>query len=191
MLNRLLERLRSTDDLFALLLYVIAACYPKMQLRMKNPAVSVPNRTALKGIPLDALEFSEQSHEYKNDERANDFLFLSEILKIENFKMPNLIREADYAKTQGDSYHLDFYTKDTWMEFHRLICHLLDQFWDGLEGLNNLRATADINKIIRLLVGIANIGSALRAMVRGGAIKKHLKFVANFLPDRPTEAGGR
>jgi hypothetical protein len=186
MLNRLLEQLRSPGDLFTLLLYVISACYPKMQLRMKNLAVSVPNRNALKGIPLDTLQFSEQSHEYTKDERANDFLFLSEIFKIENFKMPNLIREADYAKAQGDSYHLDFYTKDTWMEFHRLLCHLLDQFWDGLEDLNNSRGTTDINKIIHLLVGVANIGSALRAMVRSGAIKKHLKFVTIFLPDRPT-----
>ena len=187
MLYRLLEGLRSTDDLFVFLLYVIAACYPKMQLRMKNLAVSVPNRTALKEMPVYALQFSEQSHPYKDDERANDFLFLSEILKIGDFenKMPNLIREAKNAKTLRYSYHLDFYTNDTWIEFHLILCNLLEQFWDSLEGLNNLRST-DINEIIRSLVAISNIGSALRAMVRGGAIKKHLKLIANFFPDRPT-----
>jgi hypothetical protein len=129
-----------------------------------------------------------------DSETSNDQVFLSKLLPdIEPLlvnKIPNLMMEGRHPH--------NLYTKETCTEFHLLLCELLEKF---AEYLNDIQALQTQTSIVTVLVLdklnlILRVGTTLRLMVRGAAIKKHLKVIENFLPDRldlvkQKEGGGR
>jgi hypothetical protein len=185
MMNRFLEQ--SQTDITSLQLYVVATCYRKILLRM-NHHVSESFQTALKTLP-QTLEFSMPSHNSRPSEmmRDREFLstFLPNVIPYLTTKIPTLMQEIDHAKTLHDDYQLNFNTKEICLEFHSVLCELLEHFHKALNDLNNLRMTSvDVVEIDKQLMLISQIGITLNSMAKGAAIKKHLQVIADFLPDR-------
>lgn len=111
-------------------------------------------------------------------------------------KIPNLIQTTkDMEKTPGAS---EIYNKDTYMEFHRLLCHMLHRFHFSLitlQGLykpdsklpdsklpdSKLVDSENLKNINDALNAIMVWGRYLRTMVRSAAIEKYLKTIAHLL----------
>jgi hypothetical protein len=78
------------------------------------------------------------------------------------------------------------------MEFNALLCELLKILSDALVGLREHQKKAkgelsvkDVDSLRQQLFFIASIGTVLRLMVKGAAMKKHLHAIAIFLPSQP------
>ena len=79
----------------------------------------------------------------------------------------------------------DFYNEETYMDFHRLLCGLLDLFYKNLvvlEDIQNGKCKPEV--LYDTLVLVTKLGNILMLMVKGAAIKKHLKLIADLLPNR-------
>ena len=132
----------------------------------------------------------------------NDLLFRNNIpilAKLPNIKIPNLEKMAQAAEKEN------LYNKDTCMEFHEILCELLDRFHQSLrklKGIEKLKVQkrnegqkrkgqkrkegtgfnqSDLVEIKEHVASVLAFGRALRAIVRGGAIKLHLTTIASFL----------
>jgi hypothetical protein len=164
--------------------YVIATCYLRM-LRRLNYHVSHSFRRALK--KSQTFTFSEQSYEPSASEAINDIGFLSELREIASLldnKTPKLL-----GLEKEDASNI--YTNNTSKEIHLLLCELLDKFSEYLAALEPIQKKPDSKgQILNQLDLISRVGTMLRFMVRGSAIKKHLKVIDNFLPDREDLAQG-
>src|SRR5205807_9717366 len=67
-----------------------------------------------------------------------------------------------------------------------LLCVLLEKLFKSLKDLKDLqnKSKCIAKDVVKQLDLIAWIGTTLRSMVRGAAIKKHLQVIDKFLPDR-------
>jgi len=176
MINKLLQR----ENARPFSLYVIAACYPKA-LRRLGYRNSQSYLTSLENLKKETVTFSEKSYNPQESEIECDSDFLSGLEVIEPFlgiKFPKLMDESK-------KHHHNFYTEETFNEFQTLLCALLEKFFESLKTLDGLRSEpVDVEKVVPQLDLIARVGTTLRSMVRGVAIKKHLQVIENFLPDR-------
>jgi hypothetical protein len=83
----------------------------------------------------------------------------------------------------------EVYNKDTYMEFHRLLCEMLQRFHSSLNSLKTLQKAmveSGQYKLDKIEAGLARVqimGRQLRAMIRGGAMVKHLKTIAPLLEE--------
>jgi len=157
--------------------YIIATCYLRM-IRRLNYNLSCSFRHALE--KLQTVEFSEQHYDSSASEKANDEAFLSELQKsaasLLRKKTPNLLDGRDPG---------NIYTVDTCTEFHLLLCELLQQFSEHLTALQPIqKRPTSREQIFGHLDLIIDVGTLLRLMVRGSAIKRHLQVIDKVLPDR-------
>ena len=169
-------------------LYVVAADFPKMLTRMLHP-VSTQYLACFQR--LKSTNFAPIDGASTQPDNGNDQLFLDDIpifSKVANTKIPNLEKLAQAAMGKK-SFNL--YNKDTCMEFHELLCELLERFHRSLDDLKNLRKLTsgrrkqmlepDLKAIMEQLHQVLALGRALRAIVRGSAIKMHLVTISPFL----------
>jgi hypothetical protein len=182
MINKLLGPERTGPRPF--LLYVIASCYLKMLTRMEYRTSEIIG-DALKKI--STFDFSEQTHEARSSEKDNDRNFLSTLLRYKpllDFQTdtPNLTHRAELETLPHEH---DFYTKETCFEFHRLLSELLGRLHKALKILDFSRGKVGLDEILVQLELIARLGYLVKLIVKGAAIKKHLKVIEKFLPDRP------
>ena len=111
---------------------------------------------------------------------SHDQLFLNAIPFLAEFattKIPNLQKMAQLAT---ENKPLNIYNKDTYMEFHKLLCELLKHFHGSLDELVNLE-TEDEMEIHNALTSIRITGDFLWTMVRTAVIEKHLKTINHLL----------
>jgi len=161
-------------------LYVVASCYEKMLTRM-DYRISLSIRMALKN--LLTFNYSEQLYNDRPSEIDADASFLSALLSYApslklKTNFPNLARKATTPHLA-----LPLYTRETCMEFHLLLSELLERFFNELLMLKKLRGhETDTKKILSTLMSIAIVGSLVRPMIKGTALKKHLKVIEDFLP---------
>lgn len=126
-----------------------------------------------------------------NDQHPDQlFLDIIPFLSVEEIEIPNLRQVAnDAAKTRTLT---EIYNKDTYMEFHRLLCFMLNRFYRSLTALQAYHSLSsksksgildsDTFKIINNLLNAVTVsGRCLRGIVRSAAIEKHLKTIACFL----------
>jgi hypothetical protein len=66
-----------------------------------------------------------------------------------------------------------------------LLSELLGRLREALKILDFSRGKVPVDEIMIQLVLIGQLGYLVRLMVKGSAIKKHLKVIESFLPDRP------
>ena len=92
-------------------------------------------------------------------------------------KIPNLEKVAQLALEKKP---FEVYNKDTYMEYHGLLCELLKCFRGSLTDLVGLKSQ-DVKQIRQALTDVRIFGDLLWTMVRGAAIEKHLQTVADFL----------
>jgi hypothetical protein len=173
-----------------LLLYVIAASYPKILRRIKHPTLSIPYITSLNQVKNFHFDESMRSVASK-EEIENDRLFLVKYLltAVEEswlgLSTPNLCQQAKLAK-QGDRFQL--YTKDTCLEFHLLLSVLLTKFRKSLDDLSKSRGSEDSEEptvgsedFKTHLLAVMLDGYALQRIARGSALPMHVKTITPML----------
>jgi hypothetical protein len=184
MLKLLLQQSRNCLEIFQL--YVVAADFKKMLARMNHP-VSTLYLTCFQQMKSGTFEHINVVPT-KHDE--NDQLFLDDIpilAKFANMKIPNLEKMAQAAKEMAP---FNFYNKDTYMEFHELLCELLERFHQSLKDLKDFQKSkvkkgkeagwigqSDQEEIVKQLQKVVALGRALRGIVRGRIIMVHLKTI--------------
>ena len=189
MLKSLLRQ--SELHLETLELYVVAADFRKMLSRMNHP-VSTHYLTFFQRVKSRTFGPIEEAPTKLYD--GNDQLFLDDIpilAKLANTKIPNLEAMAQVAM-KNEPFKL--YNKDTCMEFHELLCELLERFHESLKDLKGVEKLkvkkrkkaaqidqSDREEIMDRLERVLALGKAIRAIVRGSAIKAHLVTIAPFL----------
>ncbi len=175
LLRRLKDNQQSESDMKNLLLYVIATCHPKMYYRITN-GPSLLYFDCLVGL-IDA-SFNFVEHPEIPSTRSDGFLdaipFLAESATT---KIPNLQQTAQLAIEKKP---FDIYNKNTYMEFHALLCELLKRFRGSLSDLVNLK-TDDEVEIHDALTSVHIMGDFLWTMARSAAIEKHLKNINDLL----------
>ena len=80
----------------------------------------------------------------------------------------------------------EIYNENTYMEFHGLLCELLDRFRISLRKVEEVQVEmsahrCDSDKTMLVLKNAVILGTHLRAMVRSAAMEKHLKSIAHLL----------
>jgi hypothetical protein len=184
----------SRNDLEILQLYVVAADFKKMLARMKHP---VSTHYLACFHQLKSRNFAPNEEAATKHYDKNDQLFLDDIpilAKLADTKIPNLEKMAQAAKENLKEPFI-LYNKDTCMEFHGLLCELLERFHKSLIELKDIQKSVKKRKnseasqigesdrahIQGHLEKVLALGRALRAIVRGSAIIKHLATIAPFL----------
>ena len=187
----------SKDHLETLQLYVVAADFKKMLLRM-NHSVSTHYLDCFQRLNSRSFEYIQ---ELTQSYDANDDLFLDNIPILCEFadtEIPNLEKVAQaVAKKKAQAAvkePFNLYNKDTCVEFHKLLCELLDRFHRSLKDLKDLEKSkvkkrkeatgidqSDWEEITAQLNRVLALGRFLRTIVRGNAIKVHLATIAPFL----------
>lgn len=188
MLKSLLQQ--SRNDLDTLKLYVVAADFKKMLARMNHP-VSSRYLACFQRVKSMTFEPIKGALMTRKSYGGNDQLFLDHIpflAQVADTKIPNLEKTAQ-AAMKKEPFNL--YNEDTCMEFHELLCELLERFHQSLKKLKNVQklkvkerkegAHSDQAEIVKALNQVLALGVALRAMVRGGAIEVHLATITPFL----------
>ena len=122
MISKLLTVLRNQTELVVLLLcYITAACFRKM-LRRLDHEILEPFLSSLTKLTTFKLTERPQPASPAKLRRDKDFL-----LAIRSFRtdkpIPKIKTQAQAAST-GEAFEV--YTEDTCMEFHRLLCELLE-----------------------------------------------------------------
>ena len=191
----MLKTLIGRKDLKRLQLYIIAASFPKMLHRITNNRVSVKYFDCLQDMKLDTISFTEPpkvattgpDSEINPDKLFLDILpGLTKVTEITDIS--NLLSVRDKGTGKSLETPPEIYNKDTFMEFHNLLCQLLLQFRKSLEALQNIQKEKKLGKktwtlenTMGELRSVWSLGLSLRAMVTGAAIEKHLKTIAHLL----------
>ena len=93
-------------------------------------------------------------------------------------KIPNLSQHVVNAQL------INIYNKDTYMEFHLLLCELLSKFHKSLTQLKAIQQNSnhDLEEILKALRKVRIFGHYLMTMVASSAIQveKHLKSFCTF-----------
>jgi hypothetical protein len=185
MIKRILDP--SWNNLLTLKLYIIAASFPRMLKRMNRPA-SKCYYDRLVELKSKAFDFPDLPHTASTN--LNDKLFLGHLTPLSKiFQIPNLVTASKDMERP-----CEIYNKQTYMEFHILLCTLLDRFTQSLHKLEaywkQICKLSDSDKpvsdslvinIRRRLDSVLATGNFLRAMVSGAAMEKHLKTIAHLL----------
>ena len=176
---------RSATSLHELQFYVIAASYPKMLFRMSSRRFAKRYFDCFR--KLESVDFKFIEHPSTATTGSNgthpDQLLLEMIPLLPAEDIPNLRQIAkDVVKTPHEIYN-----KDTYMEFHRLLCRVLSRFHlslttlKGLQEQKKMQDSEGLQKINKVLNSAMVSGQCLRAMVRSNVIEKHLKTIAHLL----------
>jgi hypothetical protein len=184
MLKTLLGRSQqSKEGSTTLNLYIVAASFPKMKHRMNNRRLSKHYLSCLTEMKLKTSHFTEPPHvatatAEPDSENPDQTLldFLPGLCDLSN--IDNLLAARDN--------NTEIYNKETFLEFHNLLCKLLLSFNNSLANLENLFQTKEttpksVTDIRQRLRNVHFLGRSLRAMVTGAAIEKHLKVVTDLL----------
>ena len=185
LLGKLVGERESRDDLKTFESYVIAASFPKMLHRMNGGRISKRYFDCLKRLESTSFEFLEQPDIETTISTPSDQPFLNLIPTLDASTknlVPNLKTMAEKIATNTEKPD-KIYNKDTYMEFHILLCRLLIRFHTSLERLEAL-FSANSNNLMDIKLKLKTVsvfGRNFRAMVRGTTIDKHLKTIANLL----------
>lgn len=182
-LKILLEHsMKSRSDRDNFMLYIIAASFEKMRTRLtkRNSKLylsCLQNQTAFafKKLP------SEVPNE--GDRKVDKFVdAIPHLAQHINTKIPNLLHAANLPPP------IEIYNERTYMEFHRLLCELLNSFGLSLKKLKDALSFKNNNPkwdlkedIYDALSSVQVMGYYLWTMVRSSAIETHLQTIAEFL----------
>jgi hypothetical protein len=120
----------------------------------------------------------------------SDRLLLSNFLSVAAYKLHTQIPkiEEQIALVEAEQ-PFKLYAKETCMEFHKLLCELLEHFEAAVTALSSSRDPSGDVPIqgseqfkIKLVAVLLN-GYALQKIARGSAIEKQLKTIAHLLCD--------
>lgn len=168
--------------------YVIAASFPKMCRRLDGGPIPKRYFNCLLNLEKTTFQFIEYPDSETTDKDDHSFLSIIPSLKTKT-DISNLKQMAGERAKNPGLMPCAIYNKDTYLEFHRLLCELLRYFRSSLEKLENLESQLrkksigpnDLEEIKKALGVVSVYGRHLRAMVKGRAIKTYLKNIAHLL----------
>lgn len=182
-LNKLLTWPEPLDELLS---YVISTCYKKIHRRLTH-SLSKSYRDSL--CKVTSFKFSEpssdQSEETTGRKDSDDALFsLFDMLPLQS-KFPELNKQAALIKA-GKPYAL--YTQHTYLEFHKLVCELLESFTTAVAQLLASRGkSADPTQGSKTCKDSLNLavafGYALLQLVSGSGSQRYFQNIASVLDD--------
>jgi len=197
LLRRLKGNQQSDYDMTSFLLYVIAASSDKMHYRITNGPSPLYFECLVK-LSKTSFDFMEHPdiRSIRPDGSNRDQLFLDAIpllAECATTKIPNLLQQT---MTEDKSFNI--YNKDTYIEFHNLLCELLKRFRGSLGDLISLKSK-DVKEIRNALISVQIMGDLLWTMVRSAASERHLNTINHLLefgeggvvPDREQEGDGQ
>ena len=184
MLKTLLGQSRHNPN--TLRLYIVAASFPKMLHRMKI-RLSEHYFDCLNGIESGTFGFTEPpciATKKPNDQHPDqNFLdFLPGLRSAANIPKLLSVRE----KCMGIGTH-EIYNKETYTEFHNLLCKVFLHFRESLKNLEATQLAAieagllDVERVKIQLLDVLATGQSFRAMVTGNAIDNHLQNIEHLL----------
>src|SRR5258705_6662087 len=161
LLRRLKDNQQSESDMKNLVLYVIATCHPKMYYRITN-GPSLLYFACLVGLIDASFTFVEHPEipSTRSDGSSRDQLFLDAIPFLAEFATTNIPNLRQTAQLAIEKKPFDIYNKNTYMEFHALLCELLKRFRGSLSDLVNLK-TDDEVEIRNALTSVLIMGDFL------------------------------
>ena len=175
--------LRPSEEKFPpFFLYVIAASFPKMIRRTTKRLSATYMASLLEQKTFAFIETAQKSGNSQSDpERDQPFVrAMSGFVSVARTKIPNLERAA---KQQQPA--VEIYNKDTYMEFHFLLCEILTSFCASLMELQSVKKDVavkfDLKKSLTALKKVMIFGTYLKIMVRSSAIETHLQSIAHLL----------
>jgi hypothetical protein len=185
MTARLIETSGSDNLKASLSHYIIAVCYEKMITRMTY-RVSVSFRDALKNLP-STFEFPKRFPPISaTSSNSNDKHFITFLRKVKiqlklNTPIDNLAKHEN-----------DLYNQETYVDFHSILCELLELFLRSLTELRGMHhklgekapTSTQLSDTTTKIDFIAVVGTLLRLLVKSQAIKRCLHSIVRFLPDR-------
>ena len=169
---------RSKEDVDAFLLYGIAVSFGKMKARMANKHFSVPYlRCLLKQTTFPFVAITSVMPNAGKEHSDQPFInAIPSLAQHTDTQIPNLNLAAKQVQP------IEIYNKDTYMEFHLLLCELLSKFGISLIELGSVqKAKGGLGEILKALKKVRVFGLLLRTMVTGSAIDKHLQCIASLL----------
>lgn len=190
MLKTLIGRSSQPEGRTTLSLYVIAVSFPKMLRRMHGSRITKCYFDCLQRLKSKTFEFVEQPNIVENDKNP-DRHFIRNIRTLPNTLNTDIsnLRKAAEESNGGVTEPCEIYNENTYMEFHGLLCELVERFNSSLEEVKKLQAkmpsTAsgllDSEKIKSALLSVMILGQYLKAMVRSAALEKHLRTISHLL----------
>jgi len=173
--------------------YVIAACYRKILHQFSHSSFSVPYQNTLKNLDITTVTFHASSMEAKLTMIKSDQLLLSLFTTSELgaaliHAFPKLYEQVNFMKLQQPWV---LYNENTYQEFHKLLCTLLDSFGKSLQALSDARDKKGNSKVsvagsaeFKACVGcVMFYGNALQRIAKGSAIDSHLQNLEPLLND--------
>jgi len=173
--------------------YVIAACYRKILCQFSHLSFSVPYQDTLKCLDITTVTFHASSVEAKPMMIESDQLLLS--LFTTTDLGVTLISAFPKLHQQVNSMELKqpwvLYNGNTYQEFHKRLCTLLDSFGKSLQALSEARGQTGNSKVsvagsveFKACVGhVMFYGNALQCIAMGSAIDSHLQNLEPLLND--------
>ncbi|KAF8809714.1 hypothetical protein BYT27DRAFT_7093772, partial [Phlegmacium glaucopus] len=169
-----------------LLCYIITVCYPKMICRLKQPDLSMPYLESLKLVKVAEIEFRKLEPRISRSDRQFFLNFLPVIVMNELVctDIPNILKAVNLMNETDKP--VQFYTKDTYQEFHALLLELLEIFQQSLQGLQNYGNPHGDTKpgpdiFTSHLDAVEMAGLALQHLSRGAVLEMHLKTIESSL----------
>jgi hypothetical protein len=184
-LNHLAQS-NATQGTSLLLRYVTAACLPNTRYRMAHPVLSKPFSDSLKDVPTSSIPQVSKTTT-RPATSIKDHNFLSTIRPLLDGAdgalttlAPNLLQQANSAVAGGC---FEVYTDATRVEFHNILCELLQQFEESMDVLQSYNSAQQPSNYKRDLYRAMFYGEALHQLARSDAISTHLKAIEHLLAD--------
>jgi hypothetical protein len=189
------ELLSQSSD--SLLRYVIGACLPKMLYRF-NHAISTHYFKILDQISKSGLKFQNVTIEdTKPKQRMVDIQFFHNILPAIATKLqksfPKLQQAVGKLAPQLNDIS-EIYNKDTYEEFHLLLCDLISYFHDSMKNLDDLKKKDPFTRLSHLSDAVGEVafyGAAVQTLAGGVIIKMHFEVITSHLTPAPAPAPGQ
>ena len=156
--------------------YIFAACTSKILRRLQDSKFSKPFVDSLNAVSpfLESIASSFDFMGANARKQGSDEPLSHRILKLAPVfpkDIPKLVQRS--RATLIDTTN-QLYTADTCIEFHWLLCQLLQSFQISLE---ELQLSQDSAVFTRKLARVAFFGNGLWSVARSGAIESHLKAI--------------
>jgi len=173
--------------------YIIAACYQKILRQFSHSSFSVLYQDTLKCLDITTVTFHASSIEAKPTMIESDQLLLSlftttdlDVALIPAF--PKLHQQVNSMELKQPWV---LYNGNTYQEFYKLLCTLLNSFGKSLQALSDARGQTGNSKVsvagsveFKACVGrMMFYGNALQRIAKGLAIDSHLQNLEPLLND--------
>ncbi len=159
--------------------YIVATCYEKMHIRVTYRTSQVLFKDLFNNSGT-SINVSHRSDSSNPSEMKSDEDFISQLQKSE-YGLGLQMQIAAHGLEAKN-----FYGHRTCEMFHKVLCELLRAFIEALENIQAAQSNnVSLDNLMERLEKTVKIGSILRLMIRGAAIKAHFQNLNGSLSNMP------